>query len=158
MQPEWRGELGNFLDAINPICKEEWTDKGVLGKIYLVVKVCIYNIHTCIVILCANQIQWCSETWKDIQPVFCCQNLFLYPSWAWTEYVLYRSIFCMTSMLTMIFLSCLIRNTSLGTVKLYILVRFAAALLVCSCSWQVFLLCMVIWLPTDGAINLTSEF
>ena len=61
MQPEWRGELGNFLDAINPICKEEWTDKGVLGKIYLVVKVCIYNIHTCIVILCANQIQWCSE-------------------------------------------------------------------------------------------------
>ena len=43
MQPEWKGELSNFLDAINPICKEEWTGKGVLGKIYLVVKVCIYK-------------------------------------------------------------------------------------------------------------------
>ena len=31
--------LHELLDAINPICKDEWVDKKWYGKIYLIVKV-----------------------------------------------------------------------------------------------------------------------
>ena len=155
MQPEWRGELGNFLDAINPICKEEWTDKGVLGKIYLVVKVCIYIpvLLYCGLTRSNGTVKhektfnrWfvariCFYIQVELEPNrYCTEASFVWPAcWQWFSFLVWSQI-----------------QVS-GLVKLYILVRFATALLVCSCSWRVFLLCMVIWLPTDGAINLTSE-